>query len=200
MPASRSDAYTPAARRVLDAAAELFYEQGINAVGVDLIARRAGVTKKTLYDRFGSKDALITAYLQARDKRWRAWLAAEVERTAGAAPPAERILATFDALAAWAVKESPRGCSLVNAAAELPDPSHPARVVIIGQKRWLRNYLLDLCRAAGVAEPAALADELALMHEGANVMIGLGVLDDPVATVRRLAELALERAGLGATA
>jgi AcrR family transcriptional regulator len=189
-------AFTPAARRVLEAASELFYEQGINAVGVDLIARRAGVTKKTLYDRFGSKDALITAYLQQRDSRWRAWLAAEVGRTVGDGTPAERILATFDALAAWAVTESPRGCSLVNAAAELPDPSHPARAVIISQKRWLRDYLLDLCRQAGAAEAESLADELALMHEGANVMIGLGVLRDPVATVRRLAEQALEQAGI----
>lgn len=189
---------TPAARRVLDAASELFYTRGINAVGVDLIAKRAGVTKKTLYDRYGSKDALITAYLRERDERWRAWLEAELERTAGDAGPAERILATFDALASWAVRESPRGCSFVNAAAELPDPGHPSRAVIIGQKRWLRDYLLDMCRAAGASRPDALADELALMHEGANIMIGLGVLKDPVATVRRLAEQALLRAGVPA--
>jgi AcrR family transcriptional regulator len=186
---------TPAARRVLNAASELFYTQGIHAVGVELIAKRAGVTKKTLYDRYGSKDALITAYLRERDERWRAWLTAEVERTAGGAGPAARILATFDALASWAIRESPRGCSFVNAAAELPDAAHPARKVIAAQKRWLRDYLLELCRRSGAANPEALGDELALMHEGANVMIGLGVLTDPVATVRRLAEQALDRAG-----
>ncbi|HEX6338841.1 MAG TPA: helix-turn-helix domain-containing protein [Jiangellaceae bacterium] len=195
MPEQRAQTETPAARRVLDAASELFYTRGINAVGVDLIAKRAGVTKKTLYDRFGSKDALIVAYLRKRDERWRAWLVAYVERTAGGAEPAARILATFDALAEWAVRESPRGCSLVNAAAELPDPQHPARKVIVGQKRWLRDHLLELCRQAGAAEPEVLADELALMHEGANVMIGLGVLHDPVGTVQRLAEQALVRAG-----
>ncbi|GAA3366506.1 hypothetical protein GCM10017744_073820 [Streptomyces antimycoticus] len=72
---------TPAARRILDTAAELFYGQGINAVGVDLIAKRSGVTKKTLYDRFGSKEALVAAYLRERDERWRAWLTAEVEKS-----------------------------------------------------------------------------------------------------------------------
>lgn len=195
MPERRAKTETPAARRVLDAASELFYARGINAVGVDLIAKRAGVTKKTLYDRFGSKDALIVAYLRKRDERWRAWLTAEVERTAGGAEPAARILATFDALAEWAVRESARGCSFVNAAVELPDPQHPARKVIVGQKRWLRDYLLELCRQTGTAEPEVLADELALMHEGANVMIGLGVLQDPVVTVQRLAEQALVRAG-----
>src|ERR1044072_3402306 len=86
---------TPAARRVLDAAAELFYGQGINAVGVDLIARHAGVTKKTLYERFGSKEALVAAYLRERDERWRAWLTAEVDQFPRQ-DPAARVLATFD--------------------------------------------------------------------------------------------------------
>lgn len=189
------DALTPAARRVLDAAAELFYARGLTAVGVELIAQRAGVTKKTLYDRFGSKDELITRYLRERDRRWRAWLTAEVDRTARDGPPAERILAMFDALGAWAVRESPRGCSFVNAAAELPDPSHPARAVIREQKRWLRQQLLDLCQAAGYSDPEALADELLLVHEGANVLIGLGETRDPAATARRMAAAALDRRG-----
>lgn len=186
---TRSDAggLTPAARRVLEAAAELFYNEGINAVGVDSIAKRAGVTKKTLYDRFGSKDELITRYLRERDERWRRWLTAEVERTAGAGTPADRILATFDAQGDWARRESPRGCSFVNAAAELPDPGHPARAVIRNQKRWLRDYLLEQCRNTGVAEPDELADELVLLHEGANVLTGLGITPDPTATARRMA-------------
>jgi AcrR family transcriptional regulator len=192
--ATRGQPLTPAARRVLDAAAELFYRQGINAVGVDLIARRAGVTKKTLYDRFGSKDELITRYLRERDERWRVWLLAEVERTAADGPPTERILATFDAMGTWAAQESPRGCSFVNAAAELPDSNHPARALIVAQKRWLRDHLYDLCRDAGVSDAQSLADELMLIHEGTNVMVGLGVLADPVGTARTAVAAALERA------
>ncbi|MFD0541572.1 TetR/AcrR family transcriptional regulator [Actinomadura luteofluorescens] len=76
---------TPAARRVLQTASELFYERGIGSVGMELIAAEAGVTKKTVYDRFGSKDALILAYLRARDERWRAFTTG---RIAEAAAPA----------------------------------------------------------------------------------------------------------------
>ncbi|MDN3055526.1 helix-turn-helix domain containing protein [Streptomyces sp. SRF1] len=192
---ARTEALTPAARRVLDAAAELFYGRGINAVGVDLIAKRAGVTKKTLYERFGSKEALVAAYLRERDERWRAWLTAEVDKSPPAASPADRVLATFDALAAWMRRENPRGCGFVNAAAELPDAGHPARQVIADQKRWLRGYLRRLCEDADVAAPDELADELLLLHEGATVLYGLSAVADPVGISRRMALRALERAG-----
>ncbi|MEU0842020.1 helix-turn-helix domain-containing protein [Streptomyces sp. NPDC005962] len=189
------DTLTPAARRVLDAASELFYGQGINAVGVDLIAQRAGVTKKTLYERFGSKEALVAAYLRERDERWRAWLTAEVDKAPRQAPP-DRVLATFDALAAWMRRENPRGCGFVNAAAELPDDGHPARRVVGDQKRWLRGYLRGLSEDAGAEDPDALADELLLLHEGATVLYGLSVIPDPVGAARRMARRVLEQAGL----
>ncbi|MGR3933565.1 TetR/AcrR family transcriptional regulator [Streptomyces sp. BRA346] len=186
---------TPAARRVLDAAAELFYGQGINAVGVDLIAKHAGVTKKTLYERFGSKEALVAAYLRERDERWRAWLTAEVDKAPRQTPP-DRILATFDALGVWMRRENPRGCGFVNAAAELPDTGHPARQVIGDQKRWLRGYLRELSEDAGATDPGALADELLLLHEGATVLYGLSVIPDPVDAARRQARRALRQAGV----
>ncbi|GAA2630712.1 TetR/AcrR family transcriptional regulator [Streptomyces axinellae] len=189
------DELTPGARKILDAAATLFYERGITAVGVDLIAKEAGVTKKTLYDRFGGKDALIAAYLRERDQRWRAWLTEWVDGHGGDAR--ERVLATFDALAEWMLRRDPRGCGFVNAAAELPDPAHPGRRAVTEQKRWLRGYLYELGAAAGAGDPdraQRLADELSLLHEGATVLHGLGVADDPVGTARALAEEALERA------
>ena len=189
------DELTPGARKILDAAATLFYERGITAVGVDLIAKEAGVTKKTLYDRFGGKEALITAYLRERDQRWRTWLTEWVDGHDGDARG--RVLATFDALAEWMLRHNPRGCGFVNAAAELPDPAHPGRQVITEQKSWLRGYLYELGTAAGAAAPdraRRLADELTLLHEGATVLRGLGVVDDPVGAARALAEEALNRA------
>src|SRR5918994_1513929 len=72
---------TPAGERLLDAAAELFYRRGIRAVGVDLIADVAGTTKKTLYDRFGSKDALVALYLRRRAQRWQVFVREYVGRT-----------------------------------------------------------------------------------------------------------------------
>ncbi|WP_419993920.1 TetR/AcrR family transcriptional regulator [Streptomyces boninensis] len=183
---------TPGARKILDAAAELFYGQGINAVGVDLIAKHAGVTKKTLYDRFGSKDALVVAYLTERDQRYRDWLPAEVERRSAGASAGERVLATFDALGEWMRIENPRGCGFVNAAAELPDPAHPGRAVIDAQKRWMRGYLRELSQEAGVDDPGRLADELLLLHEGATVLNGLAVVEDVIALARGSAARALD--------
>ncbi|WP_314172890.1 TetR/AcrR family transcriptional regulator [Streptomyces winkii] len=185
---------TPAARRILGAASELFYGRGITAVGVDLIAREAGVTKKTLYDRFGSKEALVAAYLRGRDERWREWLTGQVQGGGGASA-AERILRTFDALEVWMRRENPRGCGFVNAAAELPDPRHPGRKVIAEQKRWLREFLRELAVEAGAEDADGLADELVLLHEGATVLNGLRVVAEPVAAARSMARNALGRAG-----
>jgi AcrR family transcriptional regulator len=187
-------ALTPGARKILDAAAGLFYGRGITAVGVDLIAREAGVTKKTLYDRFGSKETLVAAYLRERDQRWRYFLTERVAGS-GASGGYEKALATFDVLDAWMRRENPRGCGFVNAAAELPDPSHPARKVIAEQKHWLREYLRELAVEAGAEDAGALADELLLLHEGATVLNGLAVVEDAVAAARAMAAAAMERAG-----
>lgn len=184
---------TPGARKILDAAAALFYARGITAVGVDLIAKESGVTKKTLYDRFGSKEALVAAYLTERDARWRVWLTEWVEGGADTAPSA-RVLSTFDGLGEWMRRNNARGCGFVNAAAELPDPAHPGHQAVVGQKRWLHAYLRELCAATGARDPDGLADEMALLHEGATVLQGLGTVHDAVATARSLARAALDRA------
>lgn len=175
---------TPGARRVLEAAERLFYEYGIHAVGVDLIAAEAGVTKKTLYDRFGSKEQIVVEYLAGRDERWRELLAGRLEAASGQ-PPAVRVLAVFEASRAWAAEYGAKGCSMINAHAEISDPAHPAYPVITGQKRWMLDLFTRLARETGAAGEvgAAGADRLArtlmLLHEGALVTHGLGVFPDP---------------------
>jgi len=176
---------TPAGRRILDTAAGLFYDQGLHAVGVDTIAREAGVTKKTLYDRFGSKDELIAAYLRERDERWRDQLTRTVERADG---PRERILATFDALGAWMNAENPRGCAFVNAFAELPDPAHPGHRVAADQKQWLLDYLTRLATGAGLPRPKTIGRRLLLLHEGATVAYGTGLMPTAAKEARAAAE------------
>nr|WP_251069774.1 TetR/AcrR family transcriptional regulator [Streptomyces sp. ISL-96] len=180
---------TPGAQRALDAASRLFYERGIHAVGVDLIAAEAGVTKKTLYDRFGSKEQIVVEYLAARDERWRAFLA---ERLKSAREPAPRILAVFDASRAWMEENSSRGCSMVNAHAEISDPSHPAYAIITGQKKWMLALFTDLARGIdghrGRGGAAELGRTLMLLHEGALVAHGLGIFKDPVAHAREEAK------------
>lgn len=180
---------TPAGRRILDTAAGLFYDQGIHAVGVDGIARAAGVTKKTLYDCFGSKDELIAAYLRERDERWRDRLTRTVGR---AADPRARLLATFDALGSWMRAENPRGCAFVNAFAELPEPGHPGHRVAIEQKQWLLRYLTTLATDAGVPGPESLARRLLLLYEGATIAYGTGVMPDAAEEARAAAEALLD--------
>lgn len=194
---------TPAARRVLEAAERLFYERGIHAVGVDLIAAEAGVTKKTLYDRFGSKERIVVEYLAGRDERWRAFLTQYVEDRLGAAKatPRARVLAVFDASRAWSAEQGSKGCSMVNAHAEISDPSHPAHPVITGQKEWMLALFTGLARdvAADAPNGALDADRLGrtlmLLHEGALVAHGLNVFPDPVAHAREQAEALLEPYG-----
>lgn len=177
---------TPAGQRILDAASALFYSRGIGAVGVELIAEVAGVTKKTLYDRFGSKAQLVEAYLRARDERWRAFLTEYVDDHGHT--PRERVLAAFDGLGEWMRTENPvrRGCGFVNASAELTDPHHPGRRAIADQKQWVRQYLDQLLSAAGLTDPGELTAQLMLLFEGACVTHGLG-LDDNAAEVARYA-------------
>jgi AcrR family transcriptional regulator len=176
---------TPAARRVLDAAARLFYGRGIHAVGVDLIAAESGVTKKTIYDRFGSKEQIVVEYLAERDERWREFLAGYLEAAGAEAPdPAARIRAVFDASRDWMRANSPRGCSMVNAHAEISDPAHLAYPIITGQKQWMLDLFTGLAREVEAASADQAGQALMLLHEGALVAHGLGTFPDPIGRAR----------------
>ncbi|TFD93357.1 TetR/AcrR family transcriptional regulator [Cryobacterium lactosi] len=177
--------YTPGAERLLAAASDLFYRDGIHAVGVDTIAAAAGVTKKTLYDRFGSKEALAVAYLRGRDARWREYL--EQELAQAPAGSVERILAVFDISARWALTNSDKGCSAINARAEMDDATHPVAVEAIRQKKWMRDVFAGLCREAGLADADRVADILMLLYEGGLVTVGMGTFADPFAAGREAA-------------
>ncbi len=178
---------TPGARRVLDAASVLFYENGIHAVGVDTIAEAAGVTKKTLYDRFGSKEALVLSYLQHRDARWRAWVDQVLARHPE--PGIDRILAIFDAAIGWSDDNSPKGCSAVNARAEIPDHATSGLVLpeVTRQKQWLLDRFAELITEAGLSDPGARARELMLLYEGAIVTVGMRTFREPFETARAIA-------------
>ncbi|MFC4906074.1 TetR/AcrR family transcriptional regulator [Actinomadura gamaensis] len=156
----------PARRRILDAADELFYARGINSTGVDAVIEAAGVARMTFYKHFGGKQALIMAYLEGRETRWQLRLQRAID-DAGDDPRA-RLLAVFDALKGWAESQSRfRGCSFVNALAELAEPDHPARAVVHAYKAALRDCVEQLARESGAADPGLLTDQLLLVYEGA---------------------------------
>lgn len=175
-------ALTEAGTRLLAAAGDLFYERSVRAVGVDLIAETAGTTKKTLYDRFGSKDALVALSLLRRAHAWRQFLLARLAATA--AEPRSQVLAVFDALEAWMGTQR-RGCAFVNAYAELGDSDHPAVPVIRAEKAWMRALFDTL------TGDAALGAHLHLVYEGTLVVLTAAADPRAAADARRAVEVAL---------
>ncbi|MRK01823.1 TetR family transcriptional regulator [Aeromicrobium sp. S22] len=176
---------TPTAVRILRTASELFYDHGIRAVGVERIAEEAGTTKKTIYDRFGSKDGLINAYLCERRDRWRAYVTTYVDEHHPEPGPA-RVLAVLDALEGWLARSS-RGCGFVNAYAELAGTGHPALPVIAEEKGWTRDYYVRLLTELDVPEAGRRGRELALVQEGATVQLTAGSQPEALADARSLA-------------
>ena len=161
------DERIPPRARILAAAGDLFYRQGIRAVGVDAIAEAAGTNKMTLYRHFASKDELVAEYLRQSAKLADAcW---ERLRQVHPGDARAQLRAWLAEMAEHVANNDERGCPLANAAVELPEKAHPARRVIEDFKRAERARLIDLCRAAGLAEPEMLADELHLLLEGAQV-------------------------------
>lgn len=150
-------AASPTRARILDAAERLFYGQGIRAVGVDALAAEAGISKRTLYAHFASKDELIAAYLLRH--------CGLVEPDG---PPLGQILGLFDGLARWFGSRRFRGCPLVNAVAELgADRTHAAVMVTRRQKALRRQWFEQRLHALGAEEPAMLAEQLQILFEGA---------------------------------
>jgi AcrR family transcriptional regulator len=168
--------HTPAGERILDTASALFYERGIRAVGVDLIADEAGTTKKTLYDRFGSKDELVAAYLSRRAARWITFLTNYLDCHAPNPGP-RRVLAVVDALEER-LRGQDRGCAFVNAYAEIGGTDHPGNAVIREDKRYMRALFVRLVDEAGIPDPEVLGAQVHLLYEGAIVVRTAGGLEE----------------------
>lgn len=155
-----------ARERILEAAACLFYRDGIHAVGVDTIIADSGVAKMTLYRHFPSKDDLIAAYLERSNQRFWDWLEREM---AGARDPRAKLLRAFRALGRQATSPSCRGCGFQGAAAEFPDPAHPVHKVALAHKRQVLERFTALGREAKLRSPETLARQLLLLMDGAWV-------------------------------
>lgn len=155
--------------RILAAARELFYRDGIRAVSVDTIVAAARTNKMTLYRHFASKDALVSIYLRQLaaqgDSIW------QQVREAHPHDPRAQLLALLRRVSQFGDECSGRGCALANAAVELAERGHPARRIIEAHKRQQRERLVRLCRDAGYARPQRLADEIFLLLEGARMSL-----------------------------
>jgi AcrR family transcriptional regulator len=172
--------------RILETADRLFYQRGIRAVGVDTIAAEIGISKRTLYNHFPSKDQLIAAYLQRRF----------TSAPPSDKPPLDQILGTFDRLERGFASKGFRGCPFVNAVAELGTEDQPVRKIAIAFKEtrrlWFRDRLLQL----GVADAEGLATQLQLLVDGA-IALDL-VRGDPsmARAAKEAAKVLLKNAGV----
>ena len=158
----------PSARdRVFETARELFYRQGIHAVGVEAIAAEADTTKMSLYRHFASKDALVAECLREEEREFWQWWDEVVAPSAG--NPRKQLEALFNAFQTRTCdsdEDSSRGCPLQNAAVELSERAHPGRKVVIEHKSEMRRRLRQLSREIGARDPNRLGDSLMLLMEG----------------------------------
>jgi AcrR family transcriptional regulator len=156
----------PSAReRLLASADQLFYEGGINLVGIDRIIEHAGVAKSSLYDCFGSKEELIRCYLEARAKARQDRIR---ERIGRHDKPVHKILSIFDLLGEITSQPGYRGCAFTRAAADA-DADSKVKKACDASRAFLRAQFIELTRAAGAKNPEALSQQLMLLYDGANV-------------------------------
>jgi AcrR family transcriptional regulator len=190
MSSATIDSPRTARDRLLAAADELFYAEGVNSVGIDRVIEQAGVAKATLYSAFGSKDGLIRAYLMYRHQL-------RVERILrhvnAHTDPHERLLAVFDSLAELFALRNWRGCPFLAAPGEARSED-PVREVTALTRDWTRTLFTELATDARLSDPPAVADAMVNVYDGAIVASQLDHNPTAAATARRIAEIVLAAA------
>ncbi|GAA1976682.1 TetR/AcrR family transcriptional regulator [Microbacterium pumilum] len=156
---------SPARQRLLDAATDLFYGEGIHSVGVDRIIEAAGVTRATMYKQFDGKEGLVLAYLQGEDQQLRTLF---VDAAGLSDDPDILLDAVVSGIEADIRHRHTRGCPFINAAAEYPHAG-PVRTLISDHRGWFRATLEQLASAAGLSEPPEVAESLVLLRDAALV-------------------------------
>jgi AcrR family transcriptional regulator len=176
--AAQSEVASRPADRLLRTAAKLFALQGIRAVGIDQILREAGVAKASLYSTYGSKDALVLAYLNDLDQADRnRWQQAAAEK----ADAVDKILLFFDLAALAATARDFRGCLYANAATEFPGVELEP---VAAHRRWLLEIVGSLLAEAGIVDPDSLARQIQLLYDGALVGSKISRATDPITQAR----------------
>jgi len=178
---SSNDVRKTARERILDTAEELFYQEGIRAIGIDTVIERSGVAKMSLYRNFASKEELIAAFLARRNEKYWSWWDGIMARHPESA--ARQVEDLFVALPERICRPGYRGCSFLNAATEFPDAGHLGRLAALSHYEELRRRLLALCRRLKAAKPKQLADQLLLLIEGAYTTGGILGYRDAVKSV-----------------
>jgi len=183
---------TPSKReQLLLTAVELFSKNGIHATGVDTIVEHSDVTKKTLYAHFRSKEELVLAGLRHYDGQFRKSFMRQVE--AKGRTPKARLLAVFDVAEAWFRQNNFYGCMFINAVGEHSETNTPLRHICHEFKRMIAGFIRDLCKKVGARNPEVLADEIALLFEGAIVTAQVSEKPQAAKIAKRVAEVLIEK-------
>jgi AcrR family transcriptional regulator len=163
----RAASSSPKREHLLITALNLFYRDGYRAVGIDTLLEKAGVAKMTLYHHFASKEALIVAVLEQRSRDLLA--GADAAITKAGRSPARRLAAIFEGLKAWFASDEFKGCAFIRALSEYPEPDHPIHQAAWRHKREMNSRLRAITADAGARHPAAVADAISLLIDGAIV-------------------------------
>jgi AcrR family transcriptional regulator len=186
----KTDIKQSARERLLAAADELFYAEGVQTVGIDRVIEHAGVAKASLYNTFGSKEHLVQAYLEGRHQATMDLLRRAVERHTD---PRQRLLAVFDAQAELFAEPSFHGCAFIAASAEAPDGGL-IECAVDDYRAEVWGLLTDLARDAGASEPAVLGRQLQLLFDGGGLAAQLDRDPDVAAAAKAAAALLLDAA------
>jgi AcrR family transcriptional regulator len=188
-----AEAVSPKRDHLMATAWRLFYRDGYRAVGIDTLLAEAGVAKMTLYNHFDSKEALIVAVLE---KRSAALLASvKTSMTAAGHAPARQLQAAFDGLHRLFAADEFKGCGFLRALSEYPEPDHPIHRTAWKHKLAFRALFAELAANAGVRHPAAFADTVGMLVDGAIVAAHATGKTDPADTARAAAVSLLKIAG-----
>ena len=179
-----------ARQRLLDAADELFYSQGMHRVPIDQVIEKAGVPAETLLEAFGGTDELVRAYLRARHTRLQDALARDLP---GYPTPRDRLVGVFEIQGRSFVEPGFRGCALVTASAEAL-PGEVVEEVVTEYRDWIHNMIFDLAFAAEVTHPEELAEQLVVLFDGAAISAWLDARPSTVNTTRAVAEALVDAA------
>jgi AcrR family transcriptional regulator len=171
---------------VLAVAHELFYWQGIRAIGVDRVAAEAGIAPTTLYRLFASKDDLITAYVERAHEAYREWFRAALDR--GGDDPRERLRALFDEQHATLQPEVCRGCPFLMVLTEFPDEKLASHQQAVELKQWVHDQFLALAKDLATDDPDRLAAHLTLLFEGAYASVQALGITGPANDARSVVE------------
>ena len=187
-----ADSGDKATERLLVVANELFCREGINATGIKKVLDESGVARRTLYERFGSKENLVRAVLERESELWLAWFRPLV--LAAGETPKERLLGVFKALKVWFEDEAFFGCAFINAVIENSKRDEGIRGLALLHRERTNAFIRELADAAGARDPHLLAEQLGILMDGAIVSAVTLHSSEPAVHAEMVAKLLIEQA------